>query len=109
MRSGKEKVDGYVSVDPFSKLVYTGSYVTFFENIFSKNTEKIHQTSSCYFYDWRLTEENYEMQGKLDTVIKFSSRTLEHKVYILGTTDQCNLGLNFLQNFNVTIDLKNAI
>ncbi|GBM94248.1 hypothetical protein AVEN_82402-1 [Araneus ventricosus] len=56
------------------------------------------------------TGEKTEIRGKLDASIECGSRKFHHRIYVADITDPCILGLDFLQKFNVTVDLeKNEI
>ncbi|GBM34952.1 Retrovirus-related Pol polyprotein from transposon 412 [Araneus ventricosus] len=52
------------------------------------------------------TGEKAEIHGKLDAAIEFGSRKFQHRVYVADITDPCIIGLDFLQKFNFTVDLK---
>ncbi|GBO40219.1 hypothetical protein AVEN_154250-1 [Araneus ventricosus] len=56
------------------------------------------------------TGEKTEIRGKLDESIECGSRKFHHRIYVADITDTCILGLDFLQKFNITVDLeKNEI
>ncbi|GBO45434.1 Retrovirus-related Pol polyprotein from transposon 297 [Araneus ventricosus] len=56
------------------------------------------------------TGEKAEVHGKLDATTECGSRKFQHKFYVADITDPCILGLDFLQKFNIMVDLvKNEI
>ncbi|GFS86976.1 retrovirus-related Pol polyprotein from transposon 412 [Nephila pilipes] len=52
------------------------------------------------------TGEKISMHRKLEASIECGSRRFQHKVYVADITDPCILGLDFLQEFNFTVDLE---
>ncbi|GBO23010.1 hypothetical protein AVEN_27754-1 [Araneus ventricosus] len=56
------------------------------------------------------TGEKTEIREKLDASIECGSRKLHHRIYVADITDPCILGQDFIQIFNITVDLdKNEI
>ncbi|GBM56891.1 Retrovirus-related Pol polyprotein from transposon 297 [Araneus ventricosus] len=53
------------------------------------------------------TCEETEIRGKQDASIECGSRKFHYRIYEGDITDSCVLGLDFLQNFNFTLDLEN--
>ncbi|GFT57900.1 transposon Ty3-I Gag-Pol polyprotein [Nephila pilipes] len=51
------------------------------------------------------TGEKVSIHGKLEASIECGSRRFQYKVYVADITDPCILGLDFLQEFNFTVDL----
>ncbi|GBN71901.1 hypothetical protein AVEN_123028-1 [Araneus ventricosus] len=52
------------------------------------------------------TGEKAEIHGKLDAAIECGSRKFQHRIYVADISDPCTLGLDFLQKFNLTVDLE---
>ncbi|XP_055950970.1 uncharacterized protein LOC129985076 [Argiope bruennichi] len=87
-------------------LVDTGANVTLLR------TDLGHKLNQQFIYTapnislTTATGEKANIHGKLDSWIECGSRRLQHKVYVADITDPCILGLDFLREFNFTVDLE---
>ncbi|GFT78669.1 uncharacterized protein NPIL_518731, partial [Nephila pilipes] len=86
-------------------LVDTGANVTLLRtDIAQKLNQQFIYTAPNIFLK-TATREKVSIHGKLEASIECGSRRFQHKVYVADITDPCILGLDFLQEFNFTVDL----
>ncbi|KAF8789986.1 hypothetical protein HNY73_005077 [Argiope bruennichi] len=82
-----------------------------FESLFNR-TNLAHKLKQQFIYTapnislTTATGEKANIHGKLDASIECGSRRFQHKIYVADITDPCILGLDFLREFNFTVELE---
>ncbi|GFT21110.1 transposon Ty3-I Gag-Pol polyprotein [Nephila pilipes] len=107
--SGKKNglyLEGSICGVPCLMLVDAGANVTLFRtDIAQKLNQQFIYTAPNIFLK-TATGEKANIHGKLDASIECGSRRFQLKVYVADITDPCILGLDFLREFNFTVDLE---
>ncbi|GFU02019.1 transposon Ty3-I Gag-Pol polyprotein [Nephila pilipes] len=107
--SGKKNglyLEGSIWGVPCLMLVDTGANVTLLRtDIAQKSNQQFIYTAPNIFLKTTTGEKAY-IHGKLDESIECGSRRFQHKVYVADIIDPCILGLDFLREFNFTVDLE---
>ncbi|GFT92042.1 CCHC-type domain-containing protein [Nephila pilipes] len=102
----KAPVEGSICGVPFLMLVDTGANVTLLRtDIAQKMNQQFIYTAPNIFLK-TVTGEKANIHGKLDASIECGSRRFQYKVYVADITSPCILGLDFLREFNFTVDLE---
>ncbi|GBM68086.1 hypothetical protein AVEN_66751-1 [Araneus ventricosus] len=103
-------LEGSICGIPCLMLVDTGANVTLVTTDFSQKLKKNFIYMAPNISSKTATGEKVKIHGKLDAAIECGSRKFQHRIYVPDITDPFILGLDFLQNFNFTVDLeKNEI
>ncbi|KAF8789987.1 hypothetical protein HNY73_005077 [Argiope bruennichi] len=95
---------------------FGGSHITQFYRTEDKTAEAgtnlAHKLKQQFIYTapnislTTATGEKANIHGKLDASIECGSRRFQHKIYVADITDPCILGLDFLREFNFTVELE---
>ncbi|GFT57240.1 uncharacterized protein NPIL_589481 [Nephila pilipes] len=87
-------------------LVDTGANVTLLRTVIAQKLNQQFICTSSNIFLKTATGEKAIILGKLDASNECGSRRFQHKVYVADITDPCILGLNFLRELNLTVDLE---
>ncbi|GFS76524.1 retrovirus-related Pol polyprotein from transposon 297 [Nephila pilipes] len=99
-------LEGTICGVPCLMLVDTGANVTLLRTVIAQKLNQQFICTASNIFLKTATGEKAIIHGKLDASNECGSRRFQHEVYVTDITDPCILGLDFLRELNLTVDLE---